>query len=59
MQQKSLIALYQTYSTIMVKVYNFDTKRLPLCSNRLLPNSNRLQASLNRLPLFFYYFFTL
>ena len=44
----------------LAKVYNFDTKRLPLGSNRLLPKSNRLPLGSNRLlpksnrlPLFY------
>lgn len=41
-KKKGLITLYQTYCSLMAKVYNFDTKRSPLCSNRLLPNLNRL-----------------
>jgi len=40
-KKKGLITLYQTYCSLMAKVYNFDTKRSPLCSNRLLPNLNR------------------
>ena len=57
-KKKGLITLYQTYYSLMAKVYNFDTKRLPLGSNRLLPifksfttGYNRLLPKSNRLPL--------
>ena len=40
--KKMIRITYHNFISIMAKVYNFDTKRLPLGSNRLLPKSNRL-----------------
>ncbi len=40
----------------MAKVYNFDTKRLPVGSNRLLPLFKTFATGYNRLPPIFIVF---